>query len=870
MFSKWRRDSYARNGYANAPQEVLEKLPFETLVNLPVETLVKLPRSLLGKLPPHTLSRLPTDTLARLPNDVLVGLPPEMLARLPSETLARLPHSTLELLPVDRLFDLPDYALSPEILMRIHPGHLEDLSTERLSRLGSLPPGTLECLALSTLSRLPPSVLANLASERLSLLPAEVLSRLPWSTIITLPPETLAGLPMSTLINLPPETLAQLSEEAISQLPLRIQQRVPQEHPHACKPLPPEPYPVTSPRDHQDEYQEQPMQQQQSDTPRENDRVAPNTGNPSKSDVNSTRPQKHASYQYLRRQSREQLRDASQADMRELGPAQGAQPSEIRVTSPLGAVIAEAHGLHRKSFRRRSDSPNHSGPRHLSTQKSSPALSLITPVGTNNEGARTSHSRASTPGLEGGETRIPSSGSHKSTTKHRSARHAPERPTRQYSTNEEQLQQSLIDRERLIVDLQTNLDNETKKATVMEREVDELKSQLERQNRSVDEKELELVDLRNALAKEHSQREQSLMVLSKTQEELSGQKNDLHKRIKELKLDLLAQKSHYDQKLQAQQQKFDVEQVCDREKFEGVAYKYEEQLAKLKTDGVSRIATQEQEMLNKDAEYKAVLQSLEQDHRDRVSDLNKKISKQSAYYEQQLGLLNSRLQGQEVAYATKISQLTESHSHEMRNLSEHHQYEAAQVKDNLNMYIESVRQKYEDQIRADRGHFQRETQTMSENHQRAMHELAVEQSQKVNSLRSEAGDFIRQTSDDNLKGRFRKLKIAVEVVAEPFNLGSVVILPGSGLDTGGFLQREKGMQRHLLRSLVWARIVEGFFSAPFGFGVLGAGTGKQMLVDLFLHWRKLFTAVRQTGDVATGSCPNHRCFLHLSLDVNHG
>jgi len=854
MFSKWRRDSYARNGYANAPQEVLEKLPLEslvnlpveTLVNLPVETLVKLPRSLLGKLPPHTLSRLPTDTLARLPNDVLVGLPPEMLARLPSETLARLPHSTLELLPVDRLFDLPDYALSPEILMRIPPGHFKKLSPERLSRL-----------SVRTLYHLPPSVLANLPSKKLPLLPAEVLSRLPWPTIVTLPPETLAGLPMSTLINLPPEALAQLSEEAISQLPLRIQQRVPQEHPHALKPLRSEPYLVTSPGVHQDEHQGQSMHQQQSDTPRENDRVAPNTGNPSKSDVNSTRPQKRASYQYLRRQSREQLRDASQADMRELGPAQGAQPSEIRVTSPLGAVIAEAHGLHRKSFRRRSESPNHSGPRHLSTQKSSPALSLITPVGTKNEGARTSHSRASTPGLEGGETRIPSSGSHKSTTKHRSARHAPERPTRQYSTNEEQLQQSLIDRERLIVDLQTNLDNETKKANVMEREVDELKSQLERQNRSVDEKELEL---------------------SKTQEELSGQKNDLHKRIKELlhkrikelKLDLLAQKSHYDQKLQAQQEKFDVEQAFSREKLDGVTYKYEEQLAKLKTDGVSRTATHEKEMLNKDAEQRAVLKNLEQDHRDQVSDLNEKISKQSAYYEQQLGLLNSRLQGQEVAYATKISQLTESHSHEMRNLSERHQHEAAQVKDNLNMYIESVRHKYEDQIRADRDHFQRETQTMSENHQRAMHELAVEQSQKINSLRSEAGDFIRQTSDDSLKGRFRKLKIAVEVVAEPFNLGSVVILPGSGLDTGGFLQREKGMQRHLLRSLVWARIVDGFFSAPFGLGVLGAGKGKQMLVELFLHWRKLFTAVRQTGDVATGSCPNHRCFLHLSLDVNHG
>ena len=100
-----------------------------------------------------------------------------------------------------------------------------------------------------------------------------------------------------------------------------------------------------------------------------------------------------------------------------------------------------------------------------------------------------------------------------------------------------------------------------------------------------------------------------------------------------------------------------------------------------------------------------------------------------------------------------------------------------------------------------------------------------------------------------------KLKVAVEVIAEPFNLGVVAIHPGSGLDPNGFLQRETGMQRHLLRSLVWARIVDGFFSAPFGFGALGDGTGKQMLVDLFLHWRKLFAA-HQVGGATSGLCPS--------------
>ncbi|KAK4209511.1 hypothetical protein QBC37DRAFT_430352 [Rhypophila decipiens] len=95
---------------------------------------------------------------------------------------------------------------------------------------------------------------------------------------------------------------------------------------------------------------------------------------------------------------------------------------------------------------------------------------------------------------------------------------------------------------------------------------------------------------------------------------------------------------------------------------------------------------------------------------------------------------------------------------------------------------------------------------------------------------------------------FRQLKVAVEVVAEPFNLGLVVIQPGGRLDPTAILAREKGMQRHLLRSLVWSKIADGFFSAPFGFGVLGSGEGKQMLFELFMQWRKLLPAWQSNRD----------------------
>lgn len=166
----------------------------------------------------------------------------------------------------------------------------------------------------------------------------------------------------------------------------------------------------------------------------------------------------------------------------------------------------------------------------------------------------------------------------------------------------------------------------------------------------------------------------------------------------------------------------------------------------------------------------------------------------------------------------ELEEVTAEHQRELDAQRAQHDMAVAQ----LNQRMTAELDRYRDRLRQER-----------EDHRRA---LAVQ--------RVDNADSAFQPAEADLQRKYAELKLAVQVVTEPFNLGRVRSLRGARLDPTRFLEREaeeQGAMRFLLQSAVWARVMDGFFSAPCGFGALGSGDGRRMLTDLYRAWLRLFT-----------------------------
>ncbi|KAK0670104.1 hypothetical protein QBC41DRAFT_222423 [Cercophora samala] len=123
----------------------------------------------------------------------------------------------------------------------------------------------------------------------------------------------------------------------------------------------------------------------------------------------------------------------------------------------------------------------------------------------------------------------------------------------------------------------------------------------------------------------------------------------------------------------------------------------------------------------------------------------------------------------------------------------------------------------------------------------------------MSSLSSQKGQ-LRQTVDGNLRRLFQRLQFAIEVVTEPVNLGEISLVPGSQLDRDGFVERNgEGALRFLLKHIVWSVIINGFFSAPFGFGIFGDGEARDRLFQLYVTWRRLVAPDHETTGSQDGA-----------------
>ncbi|KAM7205434.1 hypothetical protein V8F20_003203 [Naviculisporaceae sp. PSN 640] len=141
-----------------------------------------------------------------------------------------------------------------------------------------------------------------------------------------------------------------------------------------------------------------------------------------------------------------------------------------------------------------------------------------------------------------------------------------------------------------------------------------------------------------------------------------------------------------------------------------------------------------------------------------------------------------------------------------------------------------------------------EMERMRRDHDQRLATATLDLRQRILSLESDLidnGDDLRPSLGGGaLQTRYRELKLKVETVTEPFNLGEITSPAGfdtSELDQREFLAREgKSQMRFLLRSVCWSVILDRFFSSPFGFGAFGREEGKKMLLEVYATWQRLF------------------------------
>lgn len=178
--------------------------------------------------------------------------------------------------------------------------------------------------------------------------------------------------------------------------------------------------------------------------------------------------------------------------------------------------------------------------------------------------------------------------------------------------------------------------------------------------------------------------------------------------------------------------------------------------------------------------------------------------------------------------------------------------------DNQRAVYEHRLQEQRDRINEMEDAHQKELQIQEKRHQKVIGVKAEDRQQEVVDLRHrimslerdlvDNSDDFRPATDDALKARFCQLKLAIEIITTPHNLGVRAILQNERLDPTGFLQRDRAALCYLLRSLVWGKIITGFFSSPFGFGVLGSGSGKAALTHLYCAWMKIFETRSRPGE----------------------
>lgn len=164
--------------------------------------------------------------------------------------------------------------------------------------------------------------------------------------------------------------------------------------------------------------------------------------------------------------------------------------------------------------------------------------------------------------------------------------------------------------------------------------------------------------------------------------------------------------------------------------------------------------------------------------------------------------------------------------------------------------------------------FETENKSMNAKHQGELDNLKNRHSTVVRKEKDNYGREVRKLvgqllvnqddnmgwTDDKLKFRFQKLQNLVNTLVSPRN--KEYRLPPESqvtpvLDPTGFLTRTTKSKAHfLLQSTIWSILYEQFFSTPFGFGILGRGTARKKLLEVYVAWAALLGKTAREGVIS--------------------
>ncbi|KAK4184435.1 hypothetical protein QBC35DRAFT_505993 [Podospora australis] len=181
----------------------------------------------------------------------------------------------------------------------------------------------------------------------------------------------------------------------------------------------------------------------------------------------------------------------------------------------------------------------------------------------------------------------------------------------------------------------------------------------------------------------------------------------------------------------------------------------------------------------------------------------------------------------------------ESHKDKLQKQQIDHEKDMQQRENKHRMELDRKEAYFQDSMAGLQAHHQQKLEEVTRGLREEGHRNQEGWTKIVRDLENalvEKPDDILLAAGGNVKDRYLKIKLHINTIV--FNLGPIRI--DESVDHTGFARRAGSQgERVLVESLFWAKIMDGFFSAHFGFGALGSGDGAAKLLNLYRNWHSL-------------------------------
>ena len=785
---KWMRSSNDEKKLKKERERYQAQIPEygEGHAGAPIEILMRLDRNTLNQLPAETLEKLPLERLRHLSVEALARLSPEILSGLPPEDICRLPAEKLATIP-------------PSALAKLPPGYLQRLQASQLGLvLPELHPDVLLAISPTAIAKVDAQHLLNIPQPDLAIL----FNRYPDLVLKfqTLPHEQLLRLPQFVLSRLPPETFWSIPADVWEDQPDEVAMN-----------LPPDVRKILSGRQANSSGQNE---QQPTVAPVER----------------QYRPSSPAAPPFPVHISQD-----------------GNLVSRTRAGPPLSSQntgMALKRNNSQSTPRSRTSSPSQT----FRTQ------ALLYMEGSPPSPPERKDSRGMRDGADGFREDLPN---------HRPVPQGPDGMYRKDVADPwkddmiEKLTKDVSAKDRAIEDLTGQIRDKERWNQRMDDERDNLSAQVielkvakqstaDRMFSSLaridptllrDRPQPDLADMTteilNYLEVLHKNANENFNISTELRQQLQSQVDELNAKDREYRIanDELTTLRYTIVQYEKQLLAADANQATWK-MTENALLRERDGLVNQVNDLKQRVENEKETARINVANQHAYHETQTKGIKQQISDLQRELNEQKTKYGREIQKQHEYYEG---VRKTKEAQ--------METLKQEHKEALQQVKKKCEDDINSQKVSFDEHLQKSRSHYEE-----------LLRNNAVHLQEKIKSLQSDLvdnSDDFRPATDDSLKTSYGKLKLMVETITETFNLGVVTIPQDGRLDPDNFLGREgKGQTRVLLRSIVWTKIIDGFFSSPFGFGSFGSGGGKTLLVELYLAWRKLF----DDGSLLRKSC----------------